>query len=190
MSESDHILLHNISKNDYQSFERLYEKYWEKLYDYVIRRINSHEVSQEIVQEVFVSLWEKRNTIQINTSVASYLFAAAKYQMLNYIKACAVREKYAENFRAFSASRFDNSTEESMALSELQGQILQGMSTLPEKCKEVFLLKRVQHLSTHEIASQLNISPKTVENHMTRALKILRVSLQEFFLLFIALLIY
>ncbi len=103
--------------------------------------------------------------------------------MLNFIKSTQVRNNYIDSFNHFRDALFDDSTNEQMALNDLKMMLEKSITELPEKCQEVFRLSRTQHLSIQEISLQLNISHKTVENHLTKALKHLRNSLGDFLVL-------
>lgn len=145
-------------------------------------------VCEEIIQETFFSLWTKRQELQITHSIRAYLFTAVKFQTINYIRSEKVKREYASSYANFKAVSFDNSNEESIHLSDLKGQIETEVSKLPEKCQQIFRLSRNEHQSIKSIADLLNISHKTVENQLTKALRQLRSSLGQFFSLSIILL--
>ncbi len=166
-------------------FSEIYERYWEKLYLYSYRRINSKDIAFEITQEIFVSLWARRNEIEFHTSLSGYLYASTRYQIIHYIKSSKLRANYLLDFLAFRLSCADNSNEETVNLHELERAVEKGLELLPKRCQEIFRLSRQDHKSIKEISEQLNISHKTVENQLTVALKHLRVSLQEFMAVFL-----
>jgi RNA polymerase sigma-70 factor (ECF subfamily) len=115
-------------------------------------------------------------------SLSAYLFTGAKYRMLNEIKAVEVRKNFAANFSAFQANIHSDITQETIAIKELASVLETAVSQLPPKCRQIFQLSRTHHLSISDISNALNISPKTVENQLTKALKYLRFGLKEFFL--------
>jgi RNA polymerase sigma-70 factor (family 1) len=170
---TDDFLIHTLKAGNKKAFEELYEKYGAALYSYIFQRVRIKEISEEIVQDIFVSLWEKRESLQI-TSLSAYLFAAAKYKIISHIRSSAVREVYIESFGAFLAAKFDQSTEEFINLSDLQSLIERNLEKLPGQCQRVFRLSRMDHISNQEIAQMLGISVRTVENYITQALKHLR----------------
>lgn len=176
----DHQLLSFIAKDDDLAFDEIYERYWSKLYAYAYNRIRIKEICEEIIQDVFVSLWSNRHILVLSAPLSTYLYTAVKYQILNFVKSERVRSAYAESFMKFRDSLFDDSTNEQMNLNDLKLLVEKSIEELPEKCREVFRMSRSQHLSIQEIALQLNISHKTVENHLTKALKHLRGSLGDF----------
>jgi RNA polymerase sigma-70 factor (ECF subfamily) len=135
------------------------------------------------VQEVFLTLWVKRDSLGKIVSLPAYLFTGAKYRMLNEIKAVEVRKNFAANFSAFQANIHSDITQETVAVRELESVLETAVSQLPPKCRQIFQLSRTHHLSISDISNALNISPKTVENQLTKALKYLRFGLKEFFFL-------
>lgn len=177
---SDHsktILL--IQSGDQKAFEFLYNCFADRLYNFIYSRVRLKEQAEEIVQEIFVSLWNKRDDLQINNSIESYLFGAAKYKILSFIRSEQVRKKYAEEFTLFASERYDNSVEESNDLQDLQLTLNKKISELPEKCQTAFLMSRMEQESIPRIAAKMNISTRTVENYISQALKHLRTSLGE-----------
>lgn len=177
---TDEILLtHLLQQGDEAAFETLYNRYWEKLLTVAYYRTGSMEIAKELVQDVFANLWRRKEQINIKTTFASYIFSAMKYTVLDYTRAQAVREKYVEAIKK-SVLETDNTTIDLIAYQELNNVLEEEIDKLPEKCRMVFRLSRIEHYSTKEIAKKLHISPKTVENQITKALKVLRTNLQEF----------
>lgn len=177
-------LLALLKNGEEKTFEIIYECFSDRLYHYVHSRVNIKEVSEEIVQEIFVSLWTKRKTIEITTSLDAYLFGSAKFKILSYIRSEKVRYEYANHFTKFSAERIDNSIEEMMNLKDLQNSIDTSILELPEKCRTAFRLSRIEHEPIYRIAERMHISKRTVENYLSQALKHLRSSLTEFLTVF------
>lgn len=167
-----------LSQGDREAYECIYNDYWNRLYAYVYNRLKTKEAAEEIIQEVFYSLWTRREELTIKHSLTSYLFTAVKYQVFNYIKAAKVRQAYASHFNSYQV---DNSNEENIELSDLTHAVEKEVARLPEKCQQVFRMSRQEHLSVQDIAETLNISHKTVENHLTRALRQLRIAFSEYF---------
>jgi RNA polymerase sigma-70 factor (ECF subfamily) len=168
--------------NHAEFFESLFKKWYSVLCPFVFRIVRDNEIAQDLVQDVFVKLWEKREQIEINTSVKSYLFKACMNAALNHE---AARKKYkVTNDESITLSLSDaGSTDEGLHVSELQKKINEAIDTLPPACRSVFILSRFEEMSYKEIASTLEISVKTVENQMGKALKILRVQLNDYMVL-------
>lgn len=162
--------------------------YWSSLYYYAYNIIRNKDVCEEIIQETFFYLWKKRQELDIKQSLRAYLFTAVKFQTLNHIRAEKVRSNYAESYIAFENSLADNSNEENISVFDLKSRLEVEVSKLPDKCQQIFRMSRDQHQSVKAISDVLNISHKTVENQLTKALKHLRSSLGDFLTVLIALL--
>jgi RNA polymerase sigma-70 factor (family 1) len=168
-----------------KAFEALYDRFEPVVYRYVYSKVRKKEVCEEIVQEIFLALWAKRGTLVINTTVEAWLFGAAKNKILTFIKSRSVRERYAADFVLYASERVDNSSEELVHLNDLYNTIEESLSGLPEHYQTAFRLSRMQHEPTQRIAEHMKISPRTVENYISAALKHLRLSLDRVLLLVI-----
>jgi RNA polymerase sigma-70 factor (family 1) len=175
--QGDVELLTLLGQHDEQAFGALYDRYADKLYRFVYSRVRQKENTEEIIQEIFLSLWAKRDTLLVTFSLDSYLYGAAKHKIFSYIRSEKVRKKYAVDFTLFAAERLDNSLEELVNLKDLQESLARSLATLPEKCQLAFRLSRMEHLPIAQIAEQMNISTRTVENYLSQALRQLRASL-------------
>jgi RNA polymerase sigma-70 factor (family 1) len=150
--------------------------------------LRDKDVCEEIIQETFFSLWNKRENLQITHTLKAYLFTAVKFQTINYMRSEKVKRDYASSYASFTNTTFDNSNEEHIHLSDLSNLIENEVSKLPEKCQQIFRLSRNDHQSIKNIADLMNISHKTVENQLTKALRQLRSSLGQLFSLSIVIL--
>lgn len=177
-TNGDETLLENLKKGNRDAFEKIYLNYWDKLYSSVYKRVKVTEVAEEIVQDFFVSLWEKRSSIVIHTSFEAYIFTAVRYQVLNYLQKEIIRNNYKAGLS--TEETYSDSTLDQIYLKELDRVIENEIDQLPDKCQHVFRLSRQENLSIKEIAEKLEISTKTVENHLTKALRILRISLKDY----------
>lgn len=158
-------------------FEIIFRQYYEGLCRYARTWIQDSDESEEIVQNVFVKLWEKRDKIQIDTSLKSYLYKSVYHASLNLIKHKKVKEEYLHmNDRQEKHSEILSNH----AIKELEGRIEKALLELPEQCRLIFSMSRFQELKYREIADILNISVKTVENQMGKALKLMRHNLADF----------
>lgn len=136
--------------------------------------MRSADDAKDLVQDVFVSLWVKRETLVVSTSLSGYLFAAIRYKIVNYIEANIVREDYLD-LLGKAASEYDNTTREQIAVYDMETRLQEGIRRLSPKTREVFELSRRDELSISEIADKLHLSHQTVKNQITTALKSLRV---------------
>lgn len=175
-------LIEFFELGDMDAFEEIYNRYWLKLYSAAYKRLKERETAKEIVQDFFTSFWINREQVKIQTSLQGYLFTSVKYLVLNHKRAEAVRNSYAEILLLVNNS-FDNSTEENYYYKELLERVEVEVNQLPPKCRNVFELSRKQYKTNKEIAQLMGISEKTVENHLTKALRYLRVNLNSFLLL-------
>jgi RNA polymerase sigma-70 factor (ECF subfamily) len=171
----------NAWKQDESAFENLFKSYYKPLCAFANRYLQEPEEAEEIVQQTFVSLWEKRSDMTINTSVKSYLYRSVHNASLNRIRHNKTRQLHAAE--QLSVSKDSVSGEDSFHLNELQTEISRAIETLPEQCRIVFKLSRYENLKYAEIAKQLGISIKTVEAQMGKALRVLREQLRDYMML-------
>src|SRR5690606_9770696 len=172
-------LLKALQNGDKKAFEYIYLRFGDKLVRYVDSRVRDRSVSEEIVQELFLSLWSRRKKVAPDTDLEPYLFSAAKYKILSHIRSEKVRRRYAEHFALFVAQHQSNLTAELLDLADLKALIEERISELPPKCQQVFRMSRFAHKSIAEIAEEMGISKRTVENYLTKALKYLRETLSK-----------
>jgi len=175
-TRTDEELLGLLKKNDKNAFEILYRKYFNRLYLQAFKVLKDEPVSQDIIQEVFLQLWNKRHTQQIE-SLNAYLYAITRFQVFKAIRSGKGYEDIFEIERELPLCR---NTEYAMAEREVSTAFFSGLADLPEKCRTIFSMSRVDYLSHKEISLQLSISPKTVENQITIAIRKLRISLSDF----------
>lgn len=171
------IQLLNLIKDDNESaFNELYNRYWKQLYLFAYKRVKSREVAEEIVQDFLANFWANRKKVNIQSSFEGYIYTSVKHLVLNYF-AKEARKSLVFDSIASTNSNHDNSTQEVILLHELRTVIAREVKSLPSKCRSVFELSRMQNKSNKEIAQVLGISEKTVEGHLSKALKRLRVTI-------------
>lgn len=173
---SDEELSILLFSGDEAAFEEIFNRYWLKLYVSACKRVKPPEVAEEIVQDLFAMLWLKRESIQIHTSLAAYLFTSVRYIVINHLQKEMVRKNY-KNSVLTSDANCDYSTEETVLLNDLTRNIDKEIKYLPPKCRSVFELSRKENKTNREIAEFLGISEKTVEGHLTKAIRQLKLGL-------------
>lgn len=184
---TDQELIALIAKDNREAFAALYQRYWDKVFAVALHRLGDVHEAEEVVQEIFLSLWARRNSIQLTHSLQTYLSVAVKYKVINHLARQYRRQLQLDELANTAPQNF-NSTAEWLNEKELRSQLEKGIGNLPEKCRIVFLLSREENKTYAEIAAELNISQKTVEAHMSKALSTLRQSLKVAAPLFLLLL--
>jgi RNA polymerase sigma-70 factor, ECF subfamily len=175
--------IHIHGEIDKRAFEELFRKFFPALMAFAAKFLPDEDDAREVVHKVFINLWEKRDSLDTSTSLKSYLFKSVNNRSLNVIRD---RRKFVGDEIPDLASDVD--VEAQMEAMELEEKIMKVIEGLPEKCKEVFELSRFEGLKYSEIADKLGISVKTVENQMSKALKVLREKLADYMVLVVWLL--
>jgi RNA polymerase sigma-70 factor (ECF subfamily) len=168
-----------LRNNDELVFEKVFKDYYEVLCNYANNMICNIDDAEEIVQNMYLTIWEKRENVNIHTSIKSYLYKAVYNSCLNWMKHNRIRQKHGEATRHQTELYIDDSSEHLLG-KELEEQIGLAINSIPKKCRTVFKLSRFENLTYSEIADQLNLSVKTVDNHMVKALRILRERLKDY----------
>lgn len=170
----------SICNGDKNAFESVFKKYYKHLCAYANQIVADLDISEEIVQEMFFQLWQKRDSLSIETSLKSYLFRAIHNNCLNYIKHNKVKQAYSQQILYENNDSLDNHylIDDSK---ELLGLIGKAVEKLPPERKKVFIMIRYEDRKYKEVAEILGISVKTVENQMGKAMKFLREELKEYF---------
>jgi RNA polymerase sigma-70 factor (family 1) len=177
---SDMQLIGRLKADDEAALTMIYRRYWASLFKAAYNILKDRQACEDIIQELFIKLWDCRNEVEISISLKAYLYASVRYGVYRQIRTGSVKsEIFDDLIERLHTPAIHNSIEHK----ELLLQINQVIDTLPEKCREVYKLSREECLSHKEIALQLNISTKTVENHLTKALRQLRGSLGTAFIL-------
>lgn len=174
-------LITTLRAGDIAAFEMLFRTYYKSLCNYAYTFIRDREEAEEVVQSAFTNVWEKRDSLSIHTGVKPYLYAMVRNACLNQIKHEKIKQQHAAIVIA-DGERSAESVSRTVEASELEHRILEAMSKLPEQCRLVFKLSRFEDLKYAEIAEQLNISVKTVENQMGKALRVMREQLKDYLL--------
>ena len=175
---SDTKLLQSLKSGDQSAFNTLYELYAASLTGYAAARLASLEEARDIIHDLFVYIWEERDSITISTSFKSFLFAAVRYRIIDHIRKNITRREYAEIAQRLTAD-YIASTEDELTAKEIRQTLELAVNNLPSRTKEIYRLSRHRQLAVKEIASRLHLSEQTVKNQLTTALSYLRISLER-----------
>jgi len=167
-------LIISLKQGDQTAMEIIYKKHWEHVFDSAYKRIGSEDVAQDITQDIFISLWEKRETLEIRESLTAYLQGSVKYRVINYFRANLTKEKYSEDLLSLTGNTSALHPTHNLAVREIHQELDQAIAELPEKMRLIFSMSRKQEKSNNEISAELNLSIQTVKNQLTAALKIIR----------------
>lgn len=179
-SYSDQKLTTFLKNGDKSAFTEIYNRYWKKMFALACQKINDPEEAREIVQQIFIRLWERKDKLEITSTLVAYLSVSVKYRIINALNMHYVRKNYIDNLPSWS--ELDDSTQEWLDFEEVKERLAILVSNLPEKCRLVFVMSREQGQSQKQIAEALNISEKTVEAHLGKAIKSLKIGLRSFLL--------
>lgn len=172
---SEEKLLHGISKGEESAFRQVFDLYYQLLVTFAFRYIGDLDSSRNVVQDVFVGLFDKRESIVIHTSLKAHLYQSVRNRALNYLK----REKMQRDhhYRILEENEGNEAYDEPYGVEELQSHIGKVVNDLPAQCQKIFLMSRQEGIPNGEIAEQLLISKRTVETQISKALKRIREDL-------------
>lgn len=173
------IITATLPHYDDKAFEQMFKAHYKELHSYANVMLRDEDTAEEIVQSMFLKFWEKRELLSVQTSIKAYLYKCVYNDSLNYIKHQKVKTKY-QDFAAYTMNDHHEAASSRVELTELQFKLQEALNELPEHCRTIFQMSRFEELKYREIAEQLNLSIKTVENQMGKALRILRLKLADF----------
>jgi RNA polymerase sigma-70 factor (family 1) len=174
-------VLENFRHGEPEAFELIFNTYWDQLYELAYFKLKSSDKAEEIVQDVFFSLWEKRQVLLID-NISSYLLTSTRNRTIDYIRAQIRKRKHWEYYKMFLPV-LDESADKFFKFNELNNSLDKALNDLPEKTRKIFRWNRLEGKSISEIADQLHLSEKSIEYHLTKSVKQLRTSLKDFILL-------
>ncbi len=183
---SDELLVKMLEADDHEAFREIYKRYWRSLFAAARRKLKSDETSEELVQNIFLSLWEKRHSLAIE-NLAGYLFSALKYQVIDHLRKQLLAEKYT-GFLQAREEQYGETPDDMLNYRDISEIFESVFDQLPEKTSRIFHLSRIEHKTTKEISRLLSVPERTVEYHITQSLKTLRQQLGDFLPLWLLLL--
>jgi len=181
-------ILKRMADGDHHALRFFFDKYYDELCNYVNLYLRDRSVSEDIVQDIFIYFWEKRETIRMDSSVKYYLLRAARNKFLNHIRD-EKSHQIIQNAVWSKSDKFINPNYNLLDINEIEKIIKSSIDNLPPRCREVYLLHKNEDFSYKEIASKMDISEKTVENQMTIAIKKLKEQLAPYYDQFFVLLV-
>lgn len=182
-TKEDQLILESLRIGDQKAFSVLFEEHWFELYEIAYRKMQNHEDAQEVVQNLFVEIWEKREKLFISNP-QNYLRVSLRNKCIDLIRSRVIQDRYVDHCKLFQQSLCQ--TQDEIVFNELSERVDKSVGTLPEKSRNIFALSRYEGLSTKEISRKIKLSEKAVEYHLTKALKILKAHLKEFLILIVS----
>ena len=180
MTNTDSLLLKKVKASDKKAFKELFYNFHDTLFRFVLYKIQDRDIAEDITQETFLRVWKKRSKLEPNKSFFSLIARISSNLCYDHFRHVEVRQRHESIIPVNSESHYDNPESETLADS-LENKIQQIVNTkLPEKCREVFILSRMEGYSNQEISESLEISIRTVENQVYRAIKILKKNLKNY----------
>jgi RNA polymerase sigma-70 factor (ECF subfamily) len=179
---NDEELMQEIKAGNMFAFDALYRKYNKKLYKFGYSILKSTEEAENLIQDVFLNLWENRHKVEKNSSIKSYVFTITYNSAISIIRKKARESQFIEYLKTLQDINVEPVNVE-LEYNELTSKLDEIINELPRRQKEVYLLHKVEGLKYNEIAERLNISVNTIENHMSHALKTIRKKLGNYSLI-------
>lgn len=175
---TDNELLQQIAKDDSTAFSILYRRYWEELFLIAVKALRDKAGAADVVQDVFLSLWYRRQQLQIERSLSHYLHTAIRYKAIHYIEKNITRQDYLALLADVSVNEMPPDAEVDLQVKEIQHALHHVVTQMPPRMQQVYRLSRQEQLSHKEIADQLCVSVETVKKHIQHALQLIKVALQ------------
>ncbi len=177
---SDEQLVALLNNDDEAAFTEIYNRYWKALYAYALDKIDhDHEEAKEIVQQLFIHLWTRRENLRLKYSLYSYLAAAVRHKVFDIIAARSKKHERELHYKLHIADQTDEIS--SVEMADMQKHVASLVNALPDRCRLVFRMSREKYKTNKEIARELNVSEKAVESHISLALSRLRIGLRSLF---------
>lgn len=179
---TDGELLQLLKNSDEAAFTEIYHRYWKLMFAVAANKLNDLSIAEDLVQDVFTDIWNRRDTLTVNGSLRAYLAVAMKYKVID----ARIRRNKINLHETNAVSHLpeaDNSLEQTVHFSELKIRLAKLVADLPEKARLVYQLSKEDGFAHREIAAQLRISEKNVEYHLYRAIKVLRTRLGQIFMI-------
>ncbi|WP_069658307.1 RNA polymerase sigma factor [Arcticibacter eurypsychrophilus] len=170
---NDELLLWELKSGNCAAFDQIYSSYSKMLYIYLENRLKDPGLCSDIIQDVFISLWEKREYLFIETSLKAYLYQSVKFKIIDQYRKNSIYQRYMTDLGTYMDVNCTNAADNIDHKNRLTA-VMGAIDVLPNRMKEIFKLSRFEHLPVKSIAEKLSLSPQTVKNQLTKALHVLR----------------
>ncbi|MCW0483113.1 RNA polymerase sigma-70 factor [Gaoshiqia sediminis] len=186
MTKNDKQLFHLLLTGDETSFKVVYQHFYPRLYYFVLEYLPHHEVAEDVVHDTFLTLWQKRSDLQVDSNLNAYLYTLAKNNSLKKLRDERYRQRLLQSpsfhpleleLNAGALMRLETTESD---FSEIEHLVQATLEQLPPQCRQVFELSRFVHKKNREIADELGLSVKTVEGHITKAIKLFKINLKDY----------
>lgn len=174
---TDEILLSQVADGDKDAFTIIYRRYWQSLFTTAAKALRSKTDAADLVQDIFLSIWNRRHDLRITGSLGAYLQTSVKYSVIKYIEKNITRRDYLVLLTEMLVHYQPPDAESQLQIKELQTVIQSAVDQMPQKMREVYQLSRKHYLSHKEIAERLGISDETVKKHIQHALQIIKTAI-------------
>ena len=171
-------LIQRIKSSNAEAFEEVFKSYHDELFNFLVYKVGDSQTAEDVLQDVFIKLWENRHQLKTNLSIKAYLYTIAKNLALNYIRHNKVVRKFQQELEMSISQDQSPTSQSALEFEEFSKNLFEVLEKLPEQQRLIFMMSRQSNLSHKDISERLNISIKTVETHIGRALKTLAKSLK------------
>ena len=185
----DRPLIIGLKNGNRRCFEKLFLKYYPRFRAFMFRIVRDEFVVEDMLQNIFMKLWDKRATLDENLSLVAYIYVAAKYEVYNYLRYTNAHTTISLTDARGDVDQQSRGVDEEYDYAELSAQITATIAAMPPQRRKIFTMNRYEFLSAKEIAAQLGLSPRTVEKHLELAIKTIRQSVSRLTLLTVLLLL-
>jgi RNA polymerase sigma-70 factor (family 1) len=176
---TDESLLSLVADGDKQAFTMLYRRYWQSLFTTAAKALRSKTDAADLVQDIFLSIWNRRHELDVTGSLAAYLQTSVRYKVIKYVEKNITRRDYLSLLTDMLVHYQPPDAESQLQIKELQSVIQSAVDQMPHKMREVYQLSRQHHLSHKEIADRLGISDETVKKHIQHALQNIKTAIKQ-----------
>jgi len=186
---TDEDLLHEIADGSQEAFKLFYRRYWKEMFVAATNALRNKQDAADVVQDIFLSIWNRRNELDITGSVAAYLHSSVRYKCIHYIEKNITRHDYLVHLADVAVSFSHPNAEINLQLKELEQTIRKSIDRMPPKMQKAYKLSRQEHLSYKEISNSMSISVETVKKHIQHALHLIRKDLPPYTLVLVIVII-